>query len=82
MALVIALLGVLDGCAVERKCGIEGCPGDKAITERVQAAFNKHSEIGEEVRIETLDHVVYLSRPAHGRRKARRQLHRGYSLIA
>jgi osmotically-inducible protein OsmY len=60
-ALVIALLGVFTGCAVERKCRIEGCPGDKAITERVQASFNQHPEIGEEVSVQTLDHVVYLS---------------------
>jgi osmotically-inducible protein OsmY len=61
ITLVIALLGVLTGCATERKCGIEGCPGDKAITERVQASFNRHPEIGVEVSVQTLDHVVYLS---------------------
>ncbi len=28
LAVVLLLTGLLPGCAVERKCGLEGCPGD------------------------------------------------------
>jgi osmotically-inducible protein OsmY len=62
-ALTIALLlsGFLPGCAVERKCGVEGCPGDAKIRAAVQASINRHPEIGPKVYVQTLDHVVYLS---------------------
>jgi osmotically-inducible protein OsmY len=62
-ALAIALLlsGFLLGCAVERKCGFEGCPGDAKIKAAVQASINQHPEVGPKVYVQTLDHVVYLS---------------------
>ena len=49
------------GCATERKCGLQGCAGDAQITANVQAVFGLHSEIGTEVNVQTLNHVVYLS---------------------
>ena len=62
-ALAIALLlsGFLPGCAVERKCGTEGCPGDAKIRADVQASINRHPEVGPRVYVQTLDHVAYLS---------------------
>jgi osmotically-inducible protein OsmY len=61
LAVVLLLSGCLPGCAVERKCGLEGCPGDANITANVQASINQHSDIGTEVHVQTLDRVVYLS---------------------
>ena len=53
--------GLFAGCAVERKCGFQGCPGDAQITTNVKSLFNQHPEIGTEVNVQTLNHVVYLS---------------------
>ena len=57
----LLLSGFLPGCAVERKCGLEGCPGDAKIKANVQASITQHPEIGPRVYVETIDHVVYLS---------------------
>jgi len=37
---------VLTGCATNGKCGIEGCPGDAAITAKVQAALDQRADFG------------------------------------
>jgi hypothetical protein len=62
-ALTVAFVvpGLFAGCAVERKCGLEGCPGDAQITSNVESLFNQHPEIGTEVNVQTLNRVVYLS---------------------
>jgi osmotically-inducible protein OsmY len=57
---------VLCGCAAYdtfRKCGEAGCPGDAQITAEVRAALAAHPELGppNEVYVQTLDRVVYLS---------------------
>jgi osmotically-inducible protein OsmY len=63
LAAVLSLTALLPGCAVERKCGLEGCPGDAKITADVQAMIDKHTDVGppNAVHVTTLDHVVYLS---------------------
>jgi BON domain-containing protein len=63
MAAILILPGLLPGCAVERKCGWEGCPGDAQITENVQAHINQHPDVGppDAIYVQTLNHVVYLS---------------------
>ena len=61
LAIAVLLSGFLPGCAVERKCGLEGCPGDAKIRADVQASINQHPEIGPRVYVQTLDRVVYLS---------------------
>jgi osmotically-inducible protein OsmY len=61
LTLALAVPGLFAGCAVERKCGFEGCPGDAQITSKVESLFSQHPEIGTEVNVQTLDHVVYLS---------------------
>ena len=61
LAVALLLSGFLPGCAVERKCGLEGCPGDANITAKVQASIDQRPEIGVKVHVQTLDHVVYLS---------------------
>jgi osmotically-inducible protein OsmY len=61
LSVSLAVLGLNAGCAAERKCGLEGCPGDAQITTKVQSLLEQHPEIGTEVRVQTLDSVVYLS---------------------
>ena len=61
LVIVLLLSGVLPGCAVEKKCGLGGCPGDAQIKANVQASFSQHPEIGPRVSVQTLNHVVYLS---------------------
>jgi hypothetical protein len=60
---IIILLGLLPGCAVERKCEAGGCSGDANITANAQARINQHPEFGapDSIRVETLDRVVYLT---------------------
>jgi len=59
----IVLTGALQACAVYKKCGLSGCPGDAAITAEVQRLFQKHSELEPPnlLQVQTLDHVVYLT---------------------
>jgi osmotically-inducible protein OsmY len=57
----LIVTGFFAGCAAERKCGFEGCPGDAQITTNVESRLNQHPEIGTEVNVQTLNHVVYLS---------------------
>jgi osmotically-inducible protein OsmY len=61
LAIALFLSEFLPGCAVERKCGLEGCPGDAKIRADVQASINQHPEVGPRVYVQTLDRVVYLS---------------------
>jgi osmotically-inducible protein OsmY len=64
-ALITALVlpELLAGCAVERKCGLDGCPGDAQITANVQTQLNRHPDLEgiNSINVHTLDHVVYLS---------------------
>ena len=65
-AMAIVWLAVLPGCAVYEtyeKCGFAGCPGDRRITQDVQALFNEHPALEPPnlIEVRTLDHVVYLS---------------------
>jgi len=61
-AFALVLACVLCGCATYKKCGFSGCPGDAQITAEVQALFAKHPALQPPIliRIQTLDHVVYL----------------------
>jgi osmotically-inducible protein OsmY len=62
-ACIAVLCVVLAGCAGYRKCGLEGCPGDAAITAQVETLFAQHSAIQPPnlVRVQTIDGVVYLT---------------------
>ena len=55
--------GALAGCAVYKKCGVSGCPGDAEITAQVQALFVKHPELEPPniLEVQTLNRVVYLT---------------------
>jgi osmotically-inducible protein OsmY len=53
----------LSGCATFEKCGLAGCAGDQQITANVQMLFSEHTalEAPNELHIQTLDRVVYLT---------------------
>ena len=57
------LTGGLFGCAVYRKCGLSGCPGDARITADVRTRLNQYPELEPPnlIYVQTLDHVVYLT---------------------
>ena len=63
LATILMLPGLLPGCAVERKCGADGCADDAKITANVQLLINQHPEVGppDAVRVQTLNHVAYLT---------------------
>jgi osmotically-inducible protein OsmY len=60
---IVFLTYALAGCATYEKCGLEGCPGEAKITEKVQAALNQHADSGPpgSIRVQTLNRVVYLN---------------------
>jgi osmotically-inducible protein OsmY len=63
-SLVLAvILSGLPACAVYRKCGFAGCPGDAKVTAEVESVFGEHAALGPPnlIRVQTLDHVVYLT---------------------
>jgi osmotically-inducible protein OsmY len=51
------------GCATDRPCRVDGCPTDAAITAKVRALMDGHSELGPPgaVEVQTINRVVYLS---------------------
>jgi|SRR5580704_11571541 osmotically-inducible protein OsmY len=62
LVIVLGSLVLLDACAAERKCGLEGCTGDAQITAKVQTQLSHHPELGSNtIDVQTLNHVVYLS---------------------
>jgi osmotically-inducible protein OsmY len=65
LVLLIAAASVMGfaGCAdvnEVKKCGLEGCADDRAITANVEAKLSRHAEVGTRVHVQTLDHIVYL----------------------
>ena len=57
------LTGALPACAAYRKCGFAGCPGDAKITADVRVLIEHYPALNppNSVRVQTLDHVVYLT---------------------
>jgi osmotically-inducible protein OsmY len=66
-ALLTALcLTLLAGCTsyhAYRKCGRDGCPGDAAITQQVEALLRQHPDLGPPsmIYVSTSDGVVFLT---------------------
>jgi len=60
--IVAALTSGLTACATYRKCGFTGCPGDATITADIRLRITQYPslEAPNSVRVQTLDHVVYL----------------------
>ena len=63
LAFAVMLTGALPACAAYRKCGFAGCPGDARITAEVRALIEHYPALNppNSVRVQTLDHVVYLT---------------------
>src|ERR1017187_10661761 len=63
LAFAFILMGALRGCAAYRKCGFGDCPGDAKITSDVRTLLKQHPalEPANILRVQTLDHVVYLN---------------------
>jgi osmotically-inducible protein OsmY len=61
LACALILVGALSGCATDQSAA--GKMTDEKISAAVQAAINLHPDVGppNSVRVQTLDHVVYLS---------------------
>jgi hypothetical protein len=59
--IALSVPALFAGCAVERKCGFQGCPGDAKITAKVESLFDEHPDIGTGVSVQTLNHLVYPS---------------------
>jgi osmotically-inducible protein OsmY len=61
LACAFALVGAISGCATNQSAA--GKMTDEKITAAVQAMINQHPDVGppDSVRVQTLDHVVYLS---------------------
>jgi osmotically-inducible protein OsmY len=59
----VILTANLEACAVYRKCGLSGCPGDAQITAEVTAQFNHYPELEPPnlIHVQTLNRVVYLT---------------------
>lgn len=62
-AVAVVLTGSLPACAVYRKCGFSGCPGDAKISANVRTLLKQYPslEAPNTVRVQTMDHVVYLN---------------------
>jgi osmotically-inducible protein OsmY len=62
-AALVAISGVLSGCAVFDKCTPENCATDKQITRDVNEVLAQHRELGPPgtVRVQTINGVVYLT---------------------
>jgi|SRR5450631_1440106 osmotically-inducible protein OsmY len=62
-AFALFLTGILPGCADLRQSGSKNGAADAAITAEVEARLNEMPDLGPpgSVRVETLDHVVYLN---------------------
>jgi osmotically-inducible protein OsmY len=63
LVLAVILTGALPACAVYRKCGFAGCPGDAKITGEVLALLKQYPslEAPNTVRVQTTDRIVYLN---------------------
>jgi osmotically-inducible protein OsmY len=61
LACALVLVGALSGCATDQSAADKMT--DEKTTAAVQALINKHPDVGppDSVRVQTLDHVVYLS---------------------
>jgi len=63
LAFSLVLTGAVPGCAVYRKCGLQGCPGDAQITAEVRTVLDQYPALGPPnlLWVQTLDQVVYLT---------------------
>jgi osmotically-inducible protein OsmY len=62
LAVLSLLICAAPACAVYKKCGFAGCPGDAQISAAVEARLHQHPAVEPPnvIRVQTLDGVVYL----------------------
>ena len=61
LCLLCAQLSACTAYEVYRKCGFAGCPGDREITAKIEAALRATPGISFwDIQVQSLDHVVYL----------------------
>jgi osmotically-inducible protein OsmY len=67
-ALILTIAGALGGCATFEKCDSASCRDDAAITTKAQAQLNQSADLGSpnSIRVQTIDHVVYLTGQVDG----------------
>jgi osmotically-inducible protein OsmY len=63
LAITVILTGALPACAVYRKCGFSGCEGDAKISAELRTLLQQYPSLEppNSVRVQTMDHVVYLN---------------------
>jgi osmotically-inducible protein OsmY len=68
LAVASALAGVLAGCADFRSCESQSCAPDAKLTADIETRLNQMPELGPpgSIRVETLNHVVYLDGQVDG----------------
>jgi osmotically-inducible protein OsmY len=67
-AVILTIAGALGGCATFEKCDSAACRDDAAITTNVQSQLNQSADLGapNSIRVQTIDHVVYLTGQVDG----------------
>ncbi len=59
--LIGGILVVLPGCAALERCRLAGCTGDAEIAAEIRLRLNARPALRfDDLRIQTLDHIVYL----------------------
>jgi len=63
LAFAVILAGVLQGCAINPKCGSDGCQRDAKITAAVRALFDMYPvlEPPNLLTVQTTDRIVFLN---------------------
>jgi hypothetical protein len=63
LAITVILTGALPACAAYRKCGYSGCADDAKISAEFRTLLKQYPslEAPNSVRVQTMDHVVYLN---------------------
>ena len=55
------LVAAMAGCATQKPCPGTGCTADDQTTAAVSAAISAHADLGPEIQVSTIHHVVYLT---------------------
>jgi len=55
------LAAAMSGCAAQKACPGSGCTADDTTTAAVSAAISAHPDLGPQIQVATIHHVVYLT---------------------
>jgi osmotically-inducible protein OsmY len=59
------LVAAMTGCATHKACPGSGCTADDETTAAVSAAISAHADLGPQIQVSTIHHVVYLTGIVH-----------------